>query len=670
MPHLCLRVTSSRYRAGLTLATLNLGILAHIDAGKTTLTERLLFTAGVIDQIGSVDSGSTQTDSLELERRRGITIKSAVVSFDIQGVTINLIDTPGHPDFIAEVERVLDVLNGVVLVISAVEGVQAQTLVLMRALQRLHVPTLIFVNKIDRPGADLDRIVAQVAGRLTPAVVQMGMAKHQGTPEAQYIPYASDDPAFTAQLLEQLSDNDDALTADYVSGKAIAAQRLVECLRDQTAHARIHPVFAGSAITAAGLNPLISGITGLLPVKSPATDGPTAGAIFKVDRGPDGEKIAYLHVTSGTVHTRDRMHFDDDREGKVTAIRVFEQGQLIRRDAITAGHIAQVSGLKNVHIGDTVGQANRAEQHFPPPSLETVVIPIRPEQGVAVHTALSQLAEQDPLINLRHDEDRHETHVSLYGEVQKEVIQATLAEEYGLHVTFEQTTPICIERAVETGSSTEFLGKGGNPYVATAGFRIDPGADGSGIQFHSDVTVDGIPIHVYKHAGAFHDAIERTVRATLQQGLHGWQVTDCVVTMTHAGYTPATIAKDFRLLTPLVLMDALNRAGTIVCEPIHRFVLDIPTDTVGQILTALGGLGAIPDSPATQGPTTIVQGQIPATAVDALQRRLSSLTRGEGILESVLDHHRPVNGPAPTRRRTGINPLDRNDYLRRNPRGV
>ena len=167
--------------------TLNLGILAHVDAGKTTLTERLLFAAGVIDEVGSVDAGTTQTDSLALERQRGITIKSAVVSFAVGDVTVNLIDTPGHPDFIAEVERALGVLDGAVLVISAVEGVQPQTRILMRALQRLRVPTLIFVNKIDRPGAGYDRVLAAIAERLTPAIAAMGSVRGPGTPTADFV---------------------------------------------------------------------------------------------------------------------------------------------------------------------------------------------------------------------------------------------------------------------------------------------------------------------------------------------------------------------------------------------------------------------------------------------------------------------------------------------------
>src|SRR5215470_2616627 len=195
---------------------LNLGILAHVDAGKTTLTERLLYAANVISELGSVDAGTTQTDSLALERQRGITIKSAVASFGMGDVTVNLIDTPGHPDFIAEVERVLSVLDGAVLVISAVEGVQPQTRVLMRALQRLRVPTVLFVNKIDRGGADPDRVLAAIARRLTPAIVAMGSVRDAGTRSAGYEPFDLESSGFRAGLTEVLADRDPRLLAAYV----------------------------------------------------------------------------------------------------------------------------------------------------------------------------------------------------------------------------------------------------------------------------------------------------------------------------------------------------------------------------------------------------------------------------------------------------------------------
>ena len=233
--------------------TLNLGILAHVDAGKTTLTEQLLYAAGVIDEIGSVDHGTTQTDSLALERQRGITIKSAVVSFALDDATVNLIDTPGHPDFIAEVERVLSVLDGAVLVISAVEGVQAQTRLLMRALQRLRVPTLIFVNKIDRPGAGDERVLQAISERLTPAIIPIGSASDLGTRAAGFTPSGAADADFEARLASAIADRDDAILAAYVDDEtSVPYRRLREELAAQTKQALLHPVFFGSASPAQG----------------------------------------------------------------------------------------------------------------------------------------------------------------------------------------------------------------------------------------------------------------------------------------------------------------------------------------------------------------------------------------------------------------------------------
>ena len=217
------------------MRTLNLGILAHVDAGKTTLSERLLFTAGAIDHVGSVDAGTTQTDSLDLERERGITIRSAVASFFVGDLAVNLVDTPGHPDFIAEVERVLGVLDGAVLVVSAVEGVQPQTPLLFRALQRLHVPTLIFVNKLDRAGADPDRVVEAMRRRLSPGVLPMGTAREPGRPDATFVPFAADDATHRTALVEALAEHDEDILDAYVAdATTLTPERLREQLGVQT----------------------------------------------------------------------------------------------------------------------------------------------------------------------------------------------------------------------------------------------------------------------------------------------------------------------------------------------------------------------------------------------------------------------------------------------------
>jgi ribosomal protection tetracycline resistance protein len=654
--------------------TLNLGILAHVDAGKTTLTERLLYAAGVIDEIGSVDAGTTQTDSLALERQRGITIKSAVVSFAIGDVTVNLIDTPGHPDFIAEVERALSVLDGAVLVISAVEGVQPQTRILMRALRRLRVPTLMFVNKIDRPGAGYERLLRAISERLTPAIIPMGSARELGTRAAGFTPAGGADAAFTARLAEVLAERSDSILAAYVHGEpGVSQRRLRDELAAQTRRVLVYPVFFGSALTGAGVDSLMSGIAELLPAAGRDTGGPPSGRVFKIERGAAGEKIAYVRMFSGTVRTRDRVRFGRNGERKVTAINVFAHGPAVRRASVSAGEIGKLWGLAEIQVGDAVGAPRKhAEQRqFAPPTLETVVIPRHRADNGALRVALAQLAEQDPLINVRQDDARKEISVSLYGEVQKEVIGATLATDFGLDVSFRETTTIFIERPIGTGAADERLRKAPNPFLATVGLRIDPAAAGSGAEFRLEVELGSMPL-------AFFRAVEDTVRETLRQGIYGWEVTDCTVAMTHSGYiarhshahqgfskSMSSTGEDFRKLTPLVLMSALRQARTVVCEPIHRFSLDAPADTLGPLLPALARLRAVLRTQLTKGATSTLKGDIPAARVHELRQQLPALTRGEGVVECAFDRYEPVSGTIPARPRSDCNPLNRDEYLLR-----
>jgi ribosomal protection tetracycline resistance protein len=620
------------------VSTLNLGILAHVDAGKTSLTERLLHLAGVIDDVGSVDDGSTRTDFLDLERQRGITIKAAVVSFALGDLTVNLIDTPGHADFIAEVERVLRVLDGAVLVVSAVEGVQGQTRVLMRVLQRLGIPTLLFVNKIDRAGAREGGVLDELAERISPDVVPMGATRDLGSVSAAFEPWPLDDPA----------------------------------LADRSREGLAHPVYFGSAITGAGVEALVAGIRDLLPHSRGACDGTPAGRVFKVERGPSGEKVALVRMTSGMLRVRDRVRLPSG-EAKVTGLEVYDAGGTVTRHEVGAGRIARVRGLAGARVGDVLGAPGDAplEHWFAPPTLETVVEPVREEDRRALHTALTDLAEQDPLIDLRQDDVRGELWVSMYGEVQKEVVAATLAADHGVEVTFRKTTTVCVERLVDAGEAFEIIAVAPNPFLATVGLRVAPAPVGAGVTIGLGVELGSMP-------SAFFNAIEETVHETLHQGLHGWDVPDCAVTITHTGYWPrqshahatfdasmSSTAGDFRNLTPLVLTEALQRAGTQVCEPMHRFDLEVPADRVGAALGVLARLRGVPHATDQHGATYVLSGVVPAAEVHRLQQQMPTLTRGEGGLTTEFGHYAPVRGPAPSRPRTDLNPLDRKEYLLR-----
>jgi ribosomal protection tetracycline resistance protein len=605
--------------------TLNLGIVAHVDAGKTTLTERLLYTAGVIDEVGSVDKGTTQTDTLPLEQQRGITIKAAVVSFELGDLTVNLIDTPGHPDFIAEVERVLSVLDGAVLVVSAVEGVQPQTRVLMRALRRLHLPTLLFVNKLDRAGADFDRVVQEICDRLTPAVA---------------VPDGDAD-----RLIEVLAERDEELLAAYVDG-GVAGERVREALVAQSRRGLVYPVLRGAAITGAGVDAVAAELPELLPAAVGDPEGPLSATVFKIERGPGGEKIAYVRLFGGTLRTRDVV-----RDEKVTALAVFENGAAVPRQQVSGRQIAKVWGLRDIQIGDTLGEQppRMARREFAPPTLQSVLEPREPDDAHLLRVALAQLAEQDPLINVR-DEPGRELTVSLYGEVQQQVLEATLRDDYDLDVAFGETTPICVERPRATGEALEILHGDSNPFNAEIGLRIEPRPDDSGIEFLLDVATRDVPLYVYKTRDEFRAHMEEYVREALREGLEGWRVADCAVTMTRCAYSvadgppsrrgPTSTAADFRKLTPLVLAQALAAAGTVVCEPTVRVTLEVPTRALGVVLPALARLGGSVETPVPGGELSSVEAVLAVPAADELQRQLPGLTGGEGVAESTFAGYR------------------------------
>jgi ribosomal protection tetracycline resistance protein len=360
----------------------------------------------------------------------------------------------------------------------------------------------------------------------------------------------------------------------------------------------------------------------------------------------------------------------------VTALRVFAAGDAEQRDEVRAGEIAKVWGLTEIQIGDWLGEPRGAvEHHFAPPTFEAVLAPADPADGQRLRLALAQLAEQDPLIDVRQDDTRREISVSLYGEVQREVIEATLAEEYGLEVEFRETTTICIERPRGSGEAVEILNTPSNPFHADLGLRVDPAAAGSGVQVLATSGIDprDAPLYTFKTFDAFMEHMHEYVRFALEEGLYGWQVTDCVVTLTKIAYSladgppsrrgPMPTARDIKNLTPLVLLQALEQSGTTVCEPVFRIAAEVPTDAVGPVLAALGRLAASAATPSARGELSVLETTLPASRVQELRRQLPGLTGGEGVLEAELAGYQPVAGEPPIRARTTLNPLNLEEYL-------
>ena len=639
--------------------SLNLGILAHVDAGKTTLTERLLHAAGVIDDVGSVDRGTTQTDTLAIERRRGITIKAAVVGFPLAGTNVNVIDTPGHPDFVAEVERVLGVLDGAVLLLSAVEGVQPQTRILMRALQRLAIPSLLFVNKVDRTGADFDAVLSVVRRRLTPAVLPMGQVVAAGTRAAGFTAYRPDDAAYIERQTVALAEHDEPLLEAYLEGRFCSPAALHRRLVAQVRDGLLHPVYAGSAATGAGVPELMAGMAAFLPATARDQGAAASGRVFKVERGPAGDKVAYVRMFCGSVGVRTHLHLGAARAGKVTGVQLFDRGRWRQAETVGAGQIGRLSGLTEVRVGDGFGDAVRvAGHHFAPPTLEASVTAARPEQGSALRAALTQLADQDPLIGVRTGADGL-LRVSLYGRVQQEVLNATLAEEYGIEVEFADASVIHVERPRGVGEAVHRLNTDANPYHATIGLRVAPGEPGTGLTFVTAAPAQDMPLYLFKSVDNFAGAIEKHVRRALEHGLYGWQVTDCVVTLTECAYSvadgppsrrgPTSTSYDYRKLTPIVLQEALGQARTVVCEPVLKVLLEVPTDNAAAVQRVVTRWGAELLAQTAGGDLTRLEARIVAARLHELQRQLPDLTSGEGVLEQRFDGYQPVRGRPPIR---------------------
>ncbi|MBK5430518.1 translation factor GTPase family protein [Bacillus sp. TH25] len=640
------------------MTTINIGIVAHVDAGKTSLTERILYETNVIKEVGRVDSGNTQTDSMELERQRGITIKTSVVSFFIDDLKVNVIDTPGHADFIAEVERSFRVLDGAILVISAVEGVQAQTKILMRTLQKLHIPTVLFVNKIDRSGANTEKVVKQIKEILSNEVFPFYSAQNEGTKDARIIEYKSYD-----DCIELLAPYNESLLASYVNNKIISDELLRKELEKQIQQANVYPIFFGSAMTGMGVTELLENISALIPANKSAQNETLSGVVFKIEREYSGEKIAYVRVFSGSLHVRKYVDIQRDespsRKEKIKKMCMFHNGNAVQASTVHSGEFCKVWGLTNVKIGDIIGERTDyiKDIHFAEPQMEAAIDALPKERIHDLYAALMELCEEDPLIKVWKDDVHNELYIRLFGEVQKEVIETTLHEKYNLQVTFSNTRVVCVEKPVGIGDSVEVMGEKENPFYATIGFKVERGELNSGITYNLGVELGSLPL-------AFHKAIEDTVFQTLKQGLYGWEVTDIIVTLTHTGYaSPVTTASDFRNLTPIVLMDALKRAETCVYEPLNEFELTVPEHAISTTMYKLAAIPATFVEPILHNDSYHLTGSLPIAKTENFKRMLHSFTEGEGIFTAKPADFTKLTAPFPTRKRIDFNPLNRKDYL-------
>jgi ribosomal protection tetracycline resistance protein len=491
-----------------------------------------------------------------------------------------------------------------------------------------------------------------------------------GSTLARVEPYAWDDPEFSTRLIDRLTESGDEFLRAWLQAEGHLSRRAIRKeLRRQVKQGEMVPVYFGSAMTGAGIDLLLGGIRDLLPRAPEATDDPASGVVFKIQRDTSGEKLVYLRLLAGSLRIRQPIALhaatgDAGHEARITGIDRFDRGACLPVPTVTPGDIVRLHGLREARIGDAIGPGGHRRQltTFAPPALESVVHPHLPHQVTALYTALQQLAEQDPLIEVHRDQRHAEISVRLFGEVQKEVIASMLESDYGIEAEFAESQAICVEHPTGCGEANEIIGHPANPFAAGLALHIAPGIQGSGVTFYRPS--GALPL-------AFYKAIEETVHETLTEGLQGWQVTDCVVTVTQTGYwSPVTTAGDFRKLTPLVVMTALRQAGTRVLEPIQRFTLQVPGFAVGDALAALIGLRGLPEETVDGLEETIITGVIPSATVRMFEQKLPGLSAGEGVFASEFSGYAPVTGAPPNRPRTDFNPLNRKQYLALVSQGV
>jgi ribosomal protection tetracycline resistance protein len=383
------------------LNKINIGIVAHVDAGKTTVTENLLYLGGAIKKIGRVDDGNTQTDSMELEKKRGITIKSSVVSFEWKNIKINILDTPGHTDFVSEVERALSVLDGAVLVISAVEGLQAHTLMLFKVLKKLKIPTIIFINKLDRIGADYKKIIKEMKRTLSPNVIALQNVCKEGTTEVEIEkPYSK---TILDNIVENLCDIDENLLEDYINGKTIGRKLIERKISIKARKAKVYPVLLGAALKGVGIEDLMDSVVKYLPYSMSDPLKPLSAVVFKIDNSNAKNKKVYVRIFDGKISLRDSILISRTNIfEKVKKINIFTNGKNVEASCIESGDIGIIYGLDDIKIGDILGVDSHKFRavSLAQPVLKTKITAINKDKTMNLYEILSSLAQEDPLLQL------------------------------------------------------------------------------------------------------------------------------------------------------------------------------------------------------------------------------------------------------------------------------
>ncbi len=642
---------------------INIGIFAHVDAGKTTLTEQLLLACGKIRKAGSVDSGTAQTDFLSVERERGISVVAASTDIEWKGYHINIIDTPGHIDFAGETERAMSVLDGAVLVVSAVEGVQSHTENLWRAFSAMDIPCIVFINKIDRVGSDTQAVceaLSELEG-LEPVVVSEAFG--EGTRECSVKACFPNDAVLT-ELLAEISD--EAAEA-YIDGKVLAHDRLIDILKESVYKRELTPILFGSSIMSVGVEAVLDGIISYLPPASRKQSDSLSGLVFKIEHDKSMGKIAHVRLFGGSIRNRDAVVINEDVDSdgepltpqKITQIRKFNGSRFVDEGNIGPGDIAALCGLTRARVFDTIGEYRMSDRYkLATPYLTVKVSPSEPSQLTALVTAIKELCDEDPLIDYKWEKTEREINISITGEIQREIIEVLLKERYGLTASFSAPSVIYRETPAKSGEGFEAYTMP-KPCWAVLRLGIEPLPRGSGIVY------DGGKVPHNKLFYKYQSHIKSSFYSSLEQGNYGWGLTDMKVTLLDGEHhTIHTHPLDFFVATPMALMNGIRNTGTILLEPMIDVRITVPSEMLGQVISDITVMRGEFDDPVIKKNRCIIECRLPVSTTLDYPVRLAAQSGGRAIYSTRFSGYRecPLELGATTPRR-GIDPLDRAKWI-------
>ena len=668
----------------------NIGIIAHIDAGKTTTTERILYYTGKTHRLGSVDNGTTVTDWMDQERERGITIVSAAVSSEWKGYQINIIDTPGHIDFTAEVQRSLRVLDGGIVIFDAVQGVEPQSETVWRQADRYGVPRICFVNKMDRVGASYDRTIQMIRDRLgaNPISLQypigeeasfsgvVDLLSEQGIVWEDDLGEAPKDidipsemvqqiKAKRAQMVEQIVETDDLLTLKYLEGEDLNSDELKAGLRRAVLAGRATPVYCGSALKNKGVQTILDAVVDFLPspidippvvgnhprtdetIQRPAEDSaPMSALVFKIVTDPYVGRLAYLRVYSGKV-TQSEMVYNSSKDRRERIGRLLRMYADRREDVseIFAGDIGAILGMKETFTGDTLCDINKPiileNISFPEPVISVAIEPKTIADQDKMTEALRKLSEEDPTFLVRTDEETGQLIISGMGELHLEVLVDRMLREFRVQarvgrpqVAYRESITLPVERS-EYRYVKQTGGRGQYGHVV---LEIEPGEPGSGIQFKNAIIGGIIPRE-------FIPAVEKGVREAAEGGvISGYPATDIKVRLYDGSFHEVDSNEmAFKMAGSFAFKEGVLKAGPVLLEPIMKIEVLTPNEFLGDIIGQLNSRrGEILGMEIRPGNSQAVHAMVPLAEMFGYATNLRSATQGRGVFTMEFDHYARV----------------------------